>query len=410
MYILAFNTQHDGGCCLVKDGSVRYAISEERLTRRKAAGGAWNSIRYCLSAEDIRLSDVGLCVASSYGDPLPARFDYDLSRFGLAEGKCVSVDHHLSHAYSAYFTSGFEEALVVVADGTGNDGDSESYYVARGTTIEKVGGNRIKQNHRGLGKTYEAFTSFLGWTMGQSANTMALAAYGDRNRFKANLFEPFEDQVNGQLPMKYLQGVMAFAAEKRLDFGPPFGNWQSAASRDVAAYVQAETERALISVIGWLLHKTKLPNVCLGGGVALNCVANRTIRDQLGVNLHVVPAASDKGQCLGNALFGWYTLLDGERIPFPATDSWGKNYSNAEIERVLSLRQELGNNFIPTAPSLDWSRMSLSELLDATVERLIAGDVVAWMQGEQNSGRVRSVREASSVIPVTSAQFAWSVR
>jgi carbamoyltransferase len=386
-FFVGINVQHDGGCAIIDgNGQLRVAISEERITRQKGAAGGWNALRYCLEAVDTRIQDVEQAVFSSYGSRLESDFDYGLSRFGFPPGRCAVVDHHLSHAYAAYYTSPFDDALVVVADGTGNCGSCESYYIAQGSEISRIGGNAILQNHRGIGKTYEAFASFLGWTMMESANTMALAAYGDPGRFESvRLFHVDRDQVNGQLPRKYYQGVVEFARAEGIDFGPPFMRGETQLSRDVACLIQRETERALVSIIRSLVKKTSCRNLCLAGGVALNCVSNRKIRDSCGIDyLHVVPAASDKGQCLGNALYGYYALAGGQRREFPKVDSWGKTYSRNEIAQVLSVRQELGNNFIVDAPEIRFKQDG--EFINEVANRLADGAIVGWFQGGAELG------------------------
>lgn len=386
MKVLGMNTQHDGGCCLLVDGEVACAISEERLTRKKGARGWWCALKYCLETASVSLSDVDLVVFSSYGDPLPPRFDGGLAGFGLDPRRCMSIDHHLSHAASAFLVSPFREALIVVLDGTGNNGDTESYYVGNGTEIERIGGNQIRANHRGIGKTFEAFTSFLGWTMMESGKTMALAAYGCMERFRAlELFEVHEVQVNSRLKEKYVQGVVRFSEEEKVDFGEPFTRGRTEMSSDVALFVQDRTERALIELVRNLARKTGLRRLCLAGGVALNCVANQKLLDQAGLEeIFVVPAASDKGECLGNALYGHSVVRKGGRPNPLKRDSLGRLYTNEEILQVLQHRQELGNNFIVQAPPVEYARV---DQMQVEVARLIdEGKVVGWMRGGSELG------------------------
>jgi carbamoyltransferase len=386
MRIIGINTQHDGGCALLVDGKLECAISEERLTRHKGAGGGWHSLRYCLVTAGLCLTDIDLVCFSSYGARLPEAFDYELARFGLPCERCINVDHHLSHAYSSYFTSAFDEALILVVDGSGNSGDTESYYHARGSAITKIGGNPPRDPCKGIGKTYEAFTSFLGWTMAQSGNTMALAAYGDADRYRDVPLFDFEDgTVNGRLRRKYVQGVLQFAHEYDLDFGAPFGRETNQLACDAAAFVQRRTEDALIHIVRSLVKQTGVRNVCLAGGVALNCVTNRRLLDESGIaSIHVVPAANDKGQSLGNVLFGYYAFFGGQRNLGSQIDSWGRSYSDQETLDVLNFRPELGNNFIPGAPDIEFER---KEDIAATVARLVVdGSIVGWVQGGAELG------------------------
>ena len=386
MIVLGLNTQHDGGCCLIRDGRVRIAISEERLTRRKGASGFLYSLRYCLENAHVKLSEVDLAVFSSYGDSIPASFRGGLDFLSSSVPRTVTLDHHLSHAWSAFFTSPFDEALIVVLDGSGNSGDTESYYIGCGNSIERIGANKVRSYERGIGKTYEAFTSFLGWTMMQSAHTMALAALGDATAFDGlEIYSNEGDQVNSFLRQKYVQGVVQFGKDHDIDFGMPFDRGRTQRSRDVARFIQDRTEQAVVKYIQNLITQTGLRRVCLAGGVALNCVLNRRVLDKSGAEaIWVVPCASDKGQCLGNALYGSHCVLGYPRPPALVDDTFGKTYSLAEITHVLDRRMELGNNFIVEAPQISYETVADPAVVAA---RLIAeGKIVSWFQGGSELG------------------------
>src|ERR1017187_6483928 len=386
MKVLGLNVQHDGGCCLIVDGQIACAISEERLTRKRGAGGWWYSLRYCLEATGLQLRDIDLAVFSSYGDDLPAGFDGGLTAFGLRPRRSAVIDHHLSHAASSFFASSFDDALAVVLDGTGNNGDTESYFVCEGNRIERLGWNRDRTSARGVGKTYEAFTSFLGWPMMDSGSTMALAAYGSSERYGSlELFDVSGDQISSHLTEKYVQGVLEYSKKYGVDFGEPFSRGQTQVSRDAARFIQDRTERALKQWISGLVRKSGKTNVCLAGGVALNCVANEGIRRMPGIgSLFVTPAASDKGQAVGNAMYGFSVILNGGRPKSFIRDSFGKSHDEAEIRLVLERRQELGNNFIVEAPPIEFARVPA---IESEVAKLIAaGKTVGWMQGGSEIG------------------------
>ena len=386
MKVLGINTQHDGGCCLIIDGEVICAVSEERFTRERGAQGWWYSLFCCLERAQVQLSDIDLVVFSSYGDRLPKGFDGGLSALGLPHGRCAAIDHHLSHAASAFLLSPFEDALILVLDGSGNDGDTESYFIGERSEIERIGGNSVKSYVRGIGKTYEAFTSFLGWNMMDSGSTMALAAYGSPARFSGlDLFEIHGDQVNSRLREKYLQGVLRFAAESSVDFGEPFARGETDISCDVARFVQDRTEEAMIELVSRLITATGKRRICFAGGVALNCVANEKVRRRSGAEeVFIVPAASDKGQALGNALFGYCVLMKGGRPKPLSRDSFGKCYSDLDILQVLERRQELGNNFIVKAPPIEFTK---TNRIETEAARLVAaGNTVGWFQGGSELG------------------------
>jgi carbamoyltransferase len=378
MKILGMNTQHDGGCCLIVDGEIVCAISEEKLTRKKGATGWWYSLRYCLERAQINLSEIDLAVFSSYSGGLTA--------FGLRPGRTAVVDHHLSHAASSFLLSPFGDALIVVLDGTGNCADTESYYIGEGTSITRVGGNLNRVVTRGVGKTYEAFTSFLGWGMMESGTTMALAAWGSPDRYRdVELYDVKGDQINSYLREKYLQGVLDFARRNRANFGKPFERGETQTSCDVAYLIQNRTEQALIELVSNLVGQHGKRRLCLSGGVALNCVANEKLRRHAGVeDLFVMPAASDKGQPIGNAVYGYTVLMRGGRVDPFCRDSFGRSYSEAEIKPVLANRQEMGNNFIVEAPPIGFERITGIESQVATL--LADGKTVGWLQGGSEIG------------------------
>jgi carbamoyltransferase len=365
---------------------VRCAISEERLTRKKGCGGWLYSLKYCLAALDLRLEDVSRFVFSCYGELLPGRFDGGLASLGVPREKCTVVDHHLSHAYSAFYLSPFKEALIAVIDGRGNEHETESYYVGQGSRIVPIGGNEKRDVCQGIGKTYEAFTNFLGWPVTDAAKTMALAAYGDDGVFgDLELFEVRGDQVRSKLRHSYAEGVVRFAAEAGLDFGEPFQRGQTQRSRDVAAFVQRRTEGALVALLRYLVDRTGCRSVCLAGGVALNCVANRRILDECGVeSLFIVPAANDKGQCLGNAIYGNSQLsVEPIRVPM-LTDAFGRHYQESDIQWALEKMPQMKGNLLVGVPSIEYAKVS--DAPDAAATLLAAGKVVGWFQGGAELG------------------------
>ena len=126
--IVGIHLGHDGGCAISCDGVIAIACAEERLSRKKYANGWWNSLRYCLSATGLGLSDINLIVFSNSGDPLPECYDGGLSSWTEKQLKITNVDHHLSHAFSAFAFSGLKEALVFIGDAGGNSGITESVY------------------------------------------------------------------------------------------------------------------------------------------------------------------------------------------------------------------------------------------------------------------------------------------
>lgn len=143
--VVGFNTGHHGGCAIIHNGKI-VSISEERLSRKKNSDGYIKSFLYCLEALKLNISDIDLFVSSSYHEKLQKHFMGDFTSFGIKKEKFITVDHHLSHAYSTYFLSPFEKSLVVVIDGLGNGNNTESYYVAENSIIKKIGENDPKRS------------------------------------------------------------------------------------------------------------------------------------------------------------------------------------------------------------------------------------------------------------------------
>ena len=302
--VVGFNTGHNSGCAIIHDGKI-VSISEERLDRKKNSDGYIKSLFYCLKALKINVSDVDLFVSSSYHKRLPDNFMGDLVSLGFKKEKFITVDHHLSHAYSSYFLSPFKKSLVVVIDGLGNENDTESYYVADNKKITKVGGNNSKRSiYQGIGRAYESFTNYCGWSAQEAGKTMGLAAYGKDAGKGINLFEISENcEINSKLSGNYYHGAVNFAKNNNLNFGRPFSGFNN---KDAAFYIQDQIEKIIIELINRLYSKYKIDNLCLAGGVFLNGIVNKKILDETPIkNIFIPPCCDDTGQPLGNALYGY---------------------------------------------------------------------------------------------------------
>lgn len=336
--VVGLNIGHDGGCAVLIGDRVRFAISEERLNRYKYSVGWASSLLYCLNAANASLMDVDLFVFSGCGPPLPPSYDGGLASIGAAKAKFITVDHHLSHAFGAFVFSPFEEALVVVMDGWGNNVDTESYYLASRDGIERIGGNSPRRSKcKGIGATYEAFSNFLGFSDFQAGKTMALASYGDPNFYKEPLLDVNGSQVESRLKEGHQPGVLQFARETGMNFGPPFPPSTDELSWHIAAYVQRGVEEAIIGLLKNLVEETGASNICLSGGAALNCRVNTLIREELNPQgFFVLPFASDSGQAIGNALWGYYCLA-GEMPKVSLRHCFfGREYSQDEVKAALN--------------------------------------------------------------------------
>ena len=354
VYILGINVSHDISAALLKNGQVLYAISEERLNRIKRYTGGIDaegmtskhlpkeSIQYCLDAAKVHITDVDLFVVST--SIVASYLDYrtrDLEREEILRQFPEEVDpqkvhivgHHLGHAASAFYPSGFKDAAIIIADGGGNlfskkndqTGQEEQYeervsiYHGHDKDIDLLmqcldgvpsSGYLSNKKHCSLGDFYQSATMFIGFKTGDEGKTMGLAPYGtDR------LYKDFMDAVhyeNGELSIqedyqfnKWNDISKEFYSGR---FGQPRKPWEPLrqVDKDVAAAVQYVLEEVLIKIANDAYQKTQSKNLCLAGGIALNSVANKKILDNTPFeNIFVQPAASDDGCALGNALLGW---------------------------------------------------------------------------------------------------------
>lgn len=378
---VGLNIGHDGGCAVCIDGKLKVAVAEERITRRNYSHGWLNSLLYCLEAENINIEDVDLFAFSCGGLRLPTGYDGGLSRFGIDTKKIISVDHHLSHAFGAFCMSPFDNALIVVLDALGNENDTESFYLGNNKSITKIGGNNPKRERcKGVGSTYEAFTNFLGFTDQESGKTMALAAYGNPHSWEKPLFDIDGYYVASKLEKTHQDGVKEFSQTFGLNFGEKFPDSKTEIAQNIAAYLQYQTETAVLTIIKELCKEYNINSICLSGGVALNCVINSKIREQLKIdNLFIFPPASDTGQSIGNALYAYYYLAKEIPRHNPENFFFGKKYTDVDITEALNRTPHITPFGKLHSHSFAYSKESN---IEAVVAQLIKeGFTIGWYQG-----------------------------
>lgn len=299
-------SQIDGAACLVH-GDRAWGVAEERLTRRKHAGGCESALAALLSAAGLSLGDVGLFVVSTCGEappdpqaPVYLRTDgrWTLQDMGVEPDRIVwCPSHHLSHALHAAHAIAADHALICVFDREGTGGERASYYLANGLELELLHQDVISGPFGGAGWVYAQATAALGWSGDMEAGkTMALAAYGAAAE-NAGLIS-FDASV----------GLMKGAAPN----GPPPVTFKERA--DLAATVQTELEEAVIAAVGYWNARRSFRAVCIAGGVGTNCrllgALARSFPDKI---IRAPYAPGDTGQAVGNALYG--CLLSGTPIP-----------------------------------------------------------------------------------------------
>lgn len=318
----------DGGAALISDNRIISAISEERITLLKGAGGYEEAISFLLEKAGLSISDIDIITYSSCCEYNP-QIDYNnTSKFFPRSKLYRSPSHHFSHAASAYFTSGFDQAIIVVNDSGGDVLESmpdnlwwkyrreqATYYIAKGIHIEKIGVDFENPHEAGIGEIFRAFTKFLGWNTKYTGKLMSLAGTVSESRFSSSSIWEFSDEKIispiENTPNSPIEMVKSLGENRKLILPSPreFNSIITKEHNELAFWVQSEYEKIISQKIQSLVRKSNIKNLCLSGGVALNCVANSKILQNTEIeNLYIQPAAGDQGQCLGNAINGLHHL------------------------------------------------------------------------------------------------------
>ena len=424
MYILGLSGYyHDSAACLLKDGEIVGAAQEERFTRKKhdarfpAAAAAW-----CLDSAGVKLTDVDQVVfydkplikferlLETYVACVPKGFSSFLSAMPVwlkeklylksvlkkeltALGSCDKKDlplllfsgHHQSHAASAFFPSPFERAAVLCMDGVGE----------WATTTTWIGeGNRVRPMWQidfphSLGLLYSAFTYFTGFKVNSGEyKLMGLAPYGEPRY--ADLIRDHLIDIKSDGTFRLQMDYFDYATGLRMTndrfadlFGRPAREPESPLTQqemDIAASVQEVTEEIVLSVARTLQKETDSENLCLAGGVALNCVANgRLQREGPFKNLWIQPAAGDAGGALGCALSAWYEYANQPRVARRTSDCMcggylGPSFSSQEVRTDLD---RLGAKY---------TELDDDKLYPHLAQILSEDHVVGWFQGPMEFG------------------------
>ena len=424
MYILGISAfYHDSAACIIKDGEIIAAAQEERFTRKKHdASFPHHAIKYCIqeaqiNAEQIdsvvfyekpfikfeRLLETYLAFAPkgfiSFAKAMPAWIKDKLfqksaiikelkSIFGKNTNwheRLMFSEHHLSHAASAFYPSPFESAAVLTLDGVG-EWTTTSIAVGKGSDLKVV-----KEIHfpHSLGLLYSAFTYYTGFKVNSGEyKVMGLAPYGEpryANLIREKLITVADDG-SFHLDMSYFDYATGLTmTSKKFDIlfgGPPRTSETELTQRemDLAASVQKVTEEIVVQLAKGIAKETGERNLCLAGGVALNCVANGILlREKIFDNIWIQPAAGDAGGALGAALSVWYLRNQGKRKISSAGDAMkgsylGPAFSDAEIEEDLKLCGAI------------FKKCSEDELIEDVTSALANEKAVGWMQGRMEFG------------------------
>ncbi len=397
---------HDSAACILQNGILTAAAQEERFSRKKHDPSFPRcAFSHCLQEAGLSIAEID-CVAY-YENPrkklerqiwmsLPnlseelcvqlwrrARHPIDTIRNLLGyDGPIEVVDHHEAHAASAFYFSGFKDAAIMTVDGVG-EWATTSYSRGMGDDIELL--EEVHFPHS-IGLLYSTLTSYIGFSVNDGEyKVMGLAPYGEP-RYVSQLHKLIQLDASGQyrLNMEYFDfsSRSLMYTDSLVDlFGQPPRKAESEITqfhKDVARSLQCVLEEALLTIAEHLHAKTGSENLCMAGGVALNCVANgKILRQGPFRHIFVQPAAGDAGTSLGAAAIA-HRRLTGKRPQLEAMQHayLGPGFSPDDIYKLLSATSLKAEDY----------RGRERALLEAVVERLVGGKVVGWFHGRMEFG------------------------
>lgn len=406
---------HDSAACIVRDGEIIAAAQEERFTRKKHdASFPKHAIEFCLKRTGISAADLDyvayyessplkmdrliktylMCAPAGLGSFLKAIPLWLKEKFWLEDairkelgfkGKIVCPEHHESHAASAFYPSPFDRAAFLTMDGVG-EWATLSFGVAKGNDLKIK-----KELHfpHSLGLLYSAFTYYTGFKVNSGEyKLMGLAPYGKPKYVKTILENLIDLKEDGsfRLNMDYFNYCTGFTMTSE-KFHKLFGREPrkpesqiSEFNMDLASSIQKVTEDIVLKIGRHVYKETGEENLCMSGGVALNCVANgRLYREGPFKRIWVQPAAGDAGSALGAALWVWYKHLGKERKGVASFDRQmgsylGTEYPDTAIEQFLQSR------------NLPFSYLQGENLFTQVAAKIAEGNVVGWFDGKMEFG------------------------
>ncbi len=409
MFILGISCfYHDSAACLICDGKIVAAAEEERFSRIKHDNGfPKRAIDFCLKSANIKSSD--LVYVGFYEKPFikferilysclstfPISFPFFLKSMPVwikeklwisqlikkelnYKGEVIFIDHHLSHAASSFLVSPFKKSTILTLDAVG-EWTTTAYGYGEGKNI--VLEKQINFPHS-LGMFYSAFTSHLGFeVMEGEYKVMGLASYGQPKYIDEvkKVIKIFSDG-SFQLDLSYFAyhfGEKMTSKKFEKLFGKPRQKDEpvTAYHQDLAASLQAVTEEIIVKMCNHLYETQKNDNLCLAGGVALNCVANgKILKETQFKNIFIQPAAGDSGGALGVAFYIYHTLLGKPRSFVMDNAYLGPSYPNEEIENFLKERK------------IKHQKLSETEIIKTAAHLIADNHVVGWFHGKMEFG------------------------
>lgn len=400
----------DAAAVLLEGQDVKFGAAEERFTREKATGAfpiqAFNA---CLKAGNISAKDVDFVAHGFSYAPYKEFFSGDEfieSQYAQVydpalqvklleqhfpgvdwKSKFVPVQHHLAHAASAFYQSGFTDALVMVSDGMG-EVDSMTMLTAGPSGMKVIA--TVPAMHS-LGMLYSVFTMYTGFEMNMDEyKVMGLAPFGDRRKYFNEVMSliKLKDDGTYAIPLfaenKTIEakethsGVLAWLEER---FGPrraQNSDGMDERFKDLSAALQAALQQTQLHVMKHFKRETGLNNLCLAGGVALNCTANGVIkRSGVFKDIFIQPASGDDGSSLGAALYVQHEKEPNTPPKRIAPPLWGPEFTDAEIKAAVDARKS------------EYKIAHYDNIEDAfrdAAERLERGEILSWFQGRMEFG------------------------
>ena len=418
MYILGLTTLGDSAAAIIKDGELVASVEEERFSRKKHhAGFPYRSIEFCLKQAGITMADVehvghywkpwvlrhkamqAAKAAFVSRDMFKARADRGVAQvsesylgmfkhpkrlrehFGPSNFKFHYLEHHQTHAASAFFVSPFDSAAILTWDGTGED-TTTLFCRGRGNRIEVL--KRVKLPHS-LGQFYSAVTNYIGFDMfaGDEWKVMGLAAYG-----KPKYLDFFREKVlttNGKGDFRFNINVLDHHLAKHYQFpdaivselgpGRKKGEELTEHHWDIACSAQKAVEETALELATAIKDMTGEDNLCMAGGVAFNSVMNgRIFHETPFKRFYVQPAAGDAGCSLGAAFYVWNQLLGNKRSFVMDRAYWGPGFTNEECRAALD------------DAGLKYETLDDGELLPKVAGLIADGAIVGWFNGRMELG------------------------
>ena len=401
---------HDAAATLVCNGKILAAAEEERFTRRKHDNRFPESaIKYCLEEAGIVSSEIDyICF---YEKPLlklerllkiasdrPGRSENMVSeqlshmvherlflkqvlseKIGYA-GEVLFIEHHMAHAASSYYISGYDKSAVMTIDGVG-EWATTVQYIGEGNSLKKL--KEIRYPHS-LGLLYSTVTAFLGFKVNNDEyKVMGLASYGEPNQIdKVNKLIKVYDDGSFELNLDYFSFMYdpdRMYSDSFIElFGTPRKSDDeiSGYHMDIASSLQKVLEETVIKMGNHFYEESGgIENICLAGGVALNSVANwRFIEETPFKNICIQPAAGDGGGSMGAALYAYYTKSNSDLSSEPHTTLLGPSFSNDQIQELLDTRDAI------------YTKLNDDEICEKAAEYLYKNQIIGWFQGRMEFG------------------------